>query len=134
MPDIRDERGFVFRAFFISLIVLALIGVAAYDAGAVFLARYRAQELADKTVGDAIDVLRSGRADQVCPTARASLHANDPTARIPRNGCIVNPDPTVQSVTIIVKKDANTVLIQHISSLSKWTVASESSSATRTSL
>jgi Tfp pilus assembly protein PilE len=135
MRDMRDERGFVLRALVITLIVLAVLGLAAYDAGAVFLARYRAQELADKTVDDAIIQLRAGKdTNQVCEAAQASLEVNDPTARIPKKGCIVNPDPKIQSVTITVRKDANTLVVQHISALSKWAVASESSTASRTSL
>ena len=135
MRNMHDERGFVLRAMVITLIVLGLIGVAAYDAGAVFLARYRAQELADKAVGDAVIQLRAGKpTQQVCAAAQATLKADDPTARMPKKGCIVNPDPKVESVTVVVKKDANTLVVQHISALSKWAVASESSTASNANL
>ena len=109
----RTEEGLVGKAVLVSLVLLALVAIAAFDAGSILLARYRVADLAERATYQARVVYdRTHGRRQACAAAEDLVEADDRRARIPDGGCVV--DPTGREVRVTVRRTAGTLLVRRI--------------------
>lgn len=107
------EDGLVGKAILVSLALLALIALAAFDAGSILVARYRVADLAERATYQARAVYdRTQDRRQACAAAEDLVEAADPRARIPDGGCVV--DPARRELRVTVRRAARTLLVRRI--------------------
>jgi len=111
--DLRPEEGSIGRALLVSLVLLALLAVAAFDAGSILLARYRVADLAARATYQARVVYdRTHDRRQACAAAEDLVEADDARARIPDGGCVV--DLAHRELRVTVRRAARTLLVRRI--------------------
>lgn len=116
---LRDERGFVIGAVTKLVIFLVLLGLVLYEGGAVIWARLSAQDMADTAATTAVTSYRDNRDVRLAETAAlAVVEERDPDARM--TSFEVHNDG---SVTVAVRKRADTLVIEYIGFLEGLTVA-----------
>ncbi|HXF73441.1 MAG TPA: hypothetical protein VNO79_12635 [Actinomycetota bacterium] len=107
------EGGFVGKAILVSLVLLALLAVAAWDAGSILVARYRVADLAERATYQARTTYeRTHDRSAACAAAAELVEADDPRARIPDGGCVV--DLARRELRITVRRTAATLLVRRI--------------------
>ncbi len=107
------EGGFVGKAILVSLVLLARVAGAAWDAGSILVARYRVADLAERATYEARAVYdRSHDRRAACAAAEDLVEADDPRARIPDGGCVI--DPVRRELRVTVRRVAGTLLVRRI--------------------
>jgi hypothetical protein len=125
---LRGERGLVGKTIVITLCVLAVLAVAALDTVSILVARYRTEDAADHAAEEtAFAYKQSHDLRGACETALQTVEASDSSAKIPRGGCVV--DPQSGDVTITVRETASTIVAKRIDALEKYTKAEATSTA-----
>jgi hypothetical protein len=125
---VGDEAGFVVRTVAVTLLVLAVVGVAALDGISILSARYRVADAADHAAEETAYTYKQSRdVRAACDDAVQTVAASDSSARIPRGGCVI--DPRTGAVTITVRQTASTIVAKRISALEKYTKAEATSTA-----
>ncbi|HXF36419.1 MAG TPA: hypothetical protein VNO17_04475 [Actinomycetota bacterium] len=115
----RREDGLIGKALVISLVLLALLVVAAYDAGSILVARYRVADLAERATIAARQVYdRSGDRRAACAAAVDVVEAADAGARIPDGGCVV--DTAADRLSVTVRRTASTLVVRRIDALRRY--------------
>ncbi|HET6776791.1 MAG TPA: pilus assembly protein TadG-related protein [Actinomycetota bacterium] len=121
----RDQRGIV-AAFMLRLIlVLTLIGIVFVEGGAIVFSKLQAQDVAESAaVAGATSWWHTRSPD----TARkqAVLLMEDKSPRAKMTAFTLNPDG---SVSVTVRLQANTILIQHVGFLEDYTVSRATATA-----
>jgi hypothetical protein len=121
----RDQRGIVLAYMVKLLVVIALIGVVFVEGGAVVFSKLQAQDVAESAaVAGAGSWLHTRRADSARREALLRMHDKSPRAKmtaftLPPNG----------SVSVTVRVEANTILLQHLSFLEPYTVSRATATA-----
>jgi Flp pilus assembly protein TadG len=116
---LRDERGILIGAAAKLVIFLVLLGLALFEGGSVIWARLSAQDTADSAASRAVTTYRDTRnIRRAHEEALAAVAEKDQTAEM--TSFEVHSDG---SVTVRVRKVAETVVIQHIGFLEGLTVA-----------
>lgn len=115
----RDERGIVVSFLIKTLLALALVGLVTVEATAVVFARVQAQDVAQSAANEAARQLQERDSLQGARQAAESLIA-DRDPRLSLRRFTVQSDGTV---TVVVRKRASTVVIQHIGFLEGFAVA-----------
>lgn len=106
----RDERGLVVSFFVRLAIVLAIVGLAAVETGAVIFARLQAQDVAETAASVAAGSFKQTRNQEIaCQEAERAVADKDDSAKL--TGCRVLQEGRVE---VTVRKRASTVLVQHI--------------------
>jgi hypothetical protein len=124
----HDERGLVGKALVLTLLILAVLGVAALDAVSVLTARYRTADAADRAAEEtAYAYKQSHDLRAACQKAVEAVEAAHPSARIPKGGCVI--DPGTGDVTITVRETAGTFVAKRIDALEEFTRVVATSSA-----
>jgi hypothetical protein len=121
----RDQRGIV-AAYMVKLIlVIALIGIVFVEGGAVAFSKLQAQDLAESA---AVAGASSWWHTKNASTARkqAVLLLSDKSPRAKMTAFSLNPDGIV---SVSVRLQANTLLLQHIGFLEPYTVSRATASA-----
>jgi hypothetical protein len=113
----RDQRGIV-AAFMVRLVVvLALIGMVFLEGGAILFSKLQAQDVAESAaVAGAGSWWHTRSADSAREEARLRMHDKSPRAKM--TSFTLHPDG---SVTVTIKLQANTILLQHIGFLQPYT-------------
>lgn len=122
---LRDERGIVVAFMVRLVVVLALIGIAFVEGGAILFSKLQAQDIAESAaVAGAGSWFHTRSAD----TAReeALLRMRDKSARAKMTAFVVRPNGRV---SVTVRLQANSVLFQHISVLAPYTVSRATATA-----
>ena len=129
-----DERGLIGKLLVVWLLVLALIAVAVIDATSIMLARFQLSDGATRAATNAAAALNRGQSPtEACEIAADTLDEHEPDARRPRRTwCEV--DTIDGRVTILLRKDAGTILAGRLSFTEGWTTVSAEESAGRSSL
>lgn len=122
---LRDERGIVVSFLIRLVVVLALIGIAFVEGGAIVFSKLQVQDIAESAAVAGAGSLRHTRSTQ---SARESalLNMRDKSGRAKMTAFTVNPDG---SVSVTVRLPANTVLIQHIRFLAPYTMSRATATA-----
>lgn len=121
----RDQRGIV-AAYMVKLIlVIALIGIVFVEGGAVVFSKLQAQDLAESA---AVAGASSWWHTKNAATARkqAILLLSDKSPRAKMTAFSLNPEGTV---SVSVRLQANTILLQHISFLEPYTISRATATA-----
>jgi uncharacterized membrane protein len=96
--------------------VLALVGLVVIEAGSVFFTKLRIQDTADAAaIAGADELGRSGDTRQAREAVIETLRIRDPEARLRRFEA--SPNGTV---SIIVRKEAPTLLVQRFDFSEEW--------------
>jgi hypothetical protein len=123
-----EEHGLVAKAMIFTLVFLAVLGVAALDTASILSARYRVQDAADHAAEEtAYAYGQNHDLRAACDMAVQLVSKADASAKIPKNGCVI--DPATGDVSITVHKTADTLVAKRISALEKYTKASATSTA-----
>lgn len=121
----RDERGFVVGFFVRLAIFLALVGLVVIEGGAGLWARFQVKDAADSAAVQAADQLKTtGSADAARAAAEDFIARRDPAIRL--RSFEVDHEGTVR---LVLRKKANTVLVQHIGFLEGWQIATATGEA-----
>jgi uncharacterized membrane protein len=106
----RDESGMVGKIIVIWLLLVALLGVVAIDAGSILFTQFRLSDLASAAATTAADTYRNqGRDVKIaCQAAEDSIHAEEAEQRTPAGFCKINT--ATGEATIVLRKQATTLL------------------------
>jgi uncharacterized membrane protein len=95
------------------LVMVAVIGVAAIDAGSITLTKFGLSGVADNAATQAANAYHNTpNVGLACQAAVASIASDDPSVKLAFKGCVVNQRTGV--VTITVKKIAKTIVAGRI--------------------
>ncbi len=121
----RDERGIV-MAFMVRLIlVLTLIGIVFVEGGAIVFSKLQAQDVAESAaVAGAGSWMNTRSAESA--RAEALLRMQDKSQRAKMTAFTLHPDG---SVSVTIRLQANTILLQHVSFLESYTVSRATATA-----
>jgi hypothetical protein len=105
----RDEAGLVGKIIVIWLLLVALLGVVALDAGSILFAKFRLSDLASNAATAAATAYRN-KHDQreACSAAETAIHGEEAEQKTPQGFCKVNPG--TGEVTITLRTTASTLL------------------------
>lgn len=121
---LRDERGILGLGIFRLVILLVLVAVVGYEAGAVAFARVQAEDVATVAAGEAAAAWVKVRTKEAAiAAAQAVIEERDPNARLVRASVEIVPQNG--HVTLTVVKKARTFIIQHIDFLEGFHLARE---------
>jgi hypothetical protein len=103
------QAGLVRGLILIWLVVAAVVAVTALDAASIAFTKFRLADVASAASTQAANAFRSSpNVTSACQAAEASVTADDASAKIAKNGCTV--DAQTGLVTITVRKEASTIL------------------------
>lgn len=123
-----DERGLIGKVMVLWIVIMVIVSVLALDGASVLLAKYRTADAAGNAASEAAFTYKQTRnKDEACTVAETVVAGEDPAAHIPPSGCFVNVQDG--SVTITVKKVANTILFKRVNFLTDLAKASATESA-----
>lgn len=110
----HGESGAVGWIIVIWLVVVAVIGVTAIDAGSIAFTKFRLADVASSASTQAANNFKGSKnVEAACQVAAASVAAADASAKLANKGCVV--DVPTGNVTITVRKEAKTILVGRIS-------------------
>ncbi len=113
----HDESGMVGKVIVIWLLLVALLGVVALDAASIMLTKFRADDAASLAASAAATAFRDGQTvGQACVAAQQAALDDDAGITFPPNTakwCKVNPQ--TGEFTIVVRKQAQTILAGRLS-------------------
>jgi uncharacterized membrane protein len=105
----RDETGMVGKIIVIWLLLVALLGVVALDAGSILFTRFRLSDLASNAATAAATSYRNGHdVATACAAAKDAIRSEQESQRTPTGFCKVNP--ATGEVAITLRKRASTLL------------------------
>ena len=125
------QTGAVGMIIIIWLGVVLLIGVCAIDAGSIAFTKFRLADVASSAATQAANAYRSTpNIAAACQAAANSIVADDPSAKLAKKGCVI--DPQSGTATITVRKEAKTIIARHLGVTKTFTKvsATESNGAT----
>lgn len=109
-----DESGMVGKIIVIWLLMLALLGVVALDAGSVVVATFRISDTAAVAATAAAAAYRTDKGESAaCAVARGSVERSDPDVQFPKAFCKI--DSETGRVTITIKEQASTIVAGRLS-------------------
>ena len=114
MKRLHDQTGMVGKIIIVWLVLVALLGVVGLDAASIIFTKFRLNDTASTAATAAATNYQNSRdADAACSAARESVLTEDPDTQIPKNFCKI--DPSSGLATIVVKKEAKTILAGRLS-------------------
>ena len=118
MVPMRDERGGIVTGWLFKLVLsLAIVGVVAFEAGALVVAHVNADSAANEVATEAAFAAARGGNEQAAETAAKAEAARQGVQLI---GVSLSSDGRV--VTVIVEKTAKTLLLHRVSFTKSWTL------------
>ena len=129
----QRQSGAVGTMIVVWLLIVAVIGVAAIDAGSITLTKFGLSGVADNAATQAANAYHSSpNVEQACQAAVASIASDDPTVKLANKGCVVNQQTGV--VTITVKKVAKTIIAGRLNMTKHFTKVTATASNGPTTL
>jgi hypothetical protein len=105
----HDEAGMVGKVVVAWLLVLALVGLAAIDTVSIVITRLHAADVAGNAASDAAASFRlTHNVQRACQAAATTVDDADPRITLAPDGCKI--DPRTGDATIVVHKDATTMI------------------------
>ncbi len=109
-----EQTGLVGKIAVVWLLIGALFLLAAFDGIAIASTTYRVEDLAGNAAAvAALSYKANGKAGDACDAAIAYVTEHDKEAHVPTDGCAIDPDQGVATVT--VRKVAGTIAAQRFS-------------------
>lgn len=107
---LRDaQSGAVGMMIVIWLVVVALVGITAIDAGSIAFTKFRLADVASSASTQAANAFRTTPNVAIaCQAAETSIATDDASAKLAKKGCVVNAQ--TGAVTITVRKQATTII------------------------
>lgn len=103
------QAGLVRAIIIVWLAIAAVVAVTALDAASIAFTKFRLADVSSAASTLAANAYRSNPdATAACQVAVASITAEDATAKLTKNGCTI--DAQTGLVTITVRKEAKTIL------------------------
>ena len=101
---LRDERGLMGKLAIIWLLVLAVLVVAAVDAGSIAIARFKVENAADKAAFQAASEYKESRdRAKAFQAAQDVVEQDVPDAKIPANGFTIDTQTGDVTVKVVDK-------------------------------
>lgn len=121
----RDQRGLLGISLAANLALLAVLGLAAYEGGAVILARLKVQDVAETAATEGAQVFRDTKSEGSANAAvEAEVADRDPKAIIERFAVLADG-----SVTVKLRRRPNILIIHRIGFLKGFAIARGSATA-----
>lgn len=118
-----DASGLVGKMVVVWLLLLAVLGVAAIDAGSIMLTKFHLSDIATNAATEGANAFRDSQdANAACQAAYAYVSSQDPSVKVPKRGCVVNSQAGTVSIT--VRKVAKTLLAGRFGFSKKYTKVS----------
>ncbi len=112
-PRLRDERGVIIGFVVKTLVIFAILGVVAFDAGQVVVDQIKAGDVAQTAAQAAADTYYSTKnADRAKQAAIAAAAEQDPTAVVKSIQILANG-----TAVATVERPATTLVVQRVSFL-----------------
>ena len=122
----KNERGLIVLGWIFKIIVLlAILGAASFETGAIIVSKGTADRVAIDAARDAGQVYGDTQ-----DLAKAEQAAKDDAAKDHATVTRVRPINGGHSIEVTVTKKASTFLVQHIGFLKRYATASSTHSAT----
>jgi uncharacterized membrane protein len=116
---IVDERGLIGKMAVVSLVVIALLGVGAFDTISIVRTRLSLADAADAAATEgAANFADHANVSEACAAAAEIVAHADRRFHVARGGCRV--DPVTRKVTLILRTRASTILVGRIGPLSRF--------------
>ena len=129
----RDAPGLVGKVVVVWLLVLAVLGVAAIDAGSIMLTKFHLSDVATNAATEGANALRDSHDEnKACQAAYAYVASQDATVKISKQGCVVNSQAGTVSIT--VHKVAKTLLAGRFAFSKEYTKVSATETNTSSTL
>jgi len=110
----RDESGMVGKIIVIWLLLVALLGVVAIDTASIVFTKFRLSDTAQTAATAAAVSYQSAHSVQAaCTAAAQSVAVADEHLKFPAGACKI--DTSTGEVTIVLRKDANTIVAGRLS-------------------
>jgi uncharacterized membrane protein len=127
------QTGAVGMIIIIWLGVVLLFGICAIDAGSIAFTKFRLADVASSASTQAANAYRaSPNIAAACQAAANSIVADDPSAKLGKKGCVI--DPRSGTATITVRKEAKTIIARHVGFTKTFTKVSATESNGPTAL
>ena len=114
-----SERGGIITGWLVKLVVsLALVGVVAFEAGAILVARVGVESTALDAAGEAADELKRTGDEKAAEAAARAL--------VEKEGAQLEAFAVVENggaVVVTVSKEASTLLVDRIGFIEDWAIA-----------
>jgi hypothetical protein len=105
----RDETGMVGKIIVIWLLLVALLGVVALDAGSIIFTKFRLSDLASNGATAGATSYRNTRdVTKACNAARDAIEGEEPDQHLGEGFCKINE--STGEVVITLRKQAKTLL------------------------
>jgi len=123
-----DERGVIVSFVIRTIVVFAILGVIAYDAGQVVVAQVKAENIAQTAAQAGADAYHSSKnTGQARTAADAVMNEQDPSTVI--TAFQVQSDGTV---SVTVRRTAHTLIVEHVAPLRHFGVQTATAQAVHT--
>jgi hypothetical protein len=110
----RDESGMVGKIIVIWLLLVALLGVVAIDTASIVFTKFRLSDTAQSAAtAAAVSYQNSHDVQAACAAAAQSVTTTDEHLRFPAGACKI--DPSTGTVTVVLRKDARTIIAGRLS-------------------
>ena len=124
----REEAGFIGKIAFVWLLVLALLGIGVIDSVSIVITRLHVADVAGNAASDAAANFRLSRnVRQACAAAAKTVDDADPKITVMPRGCTI--DETTGDATIVVRKDATTLIAKRLSLTKKYASVTDTETA-----
>ena len=128
MTRLRDETGMVGKIIIVWLLLVGLLGVVGLDAASIVFTKFRLNDTASTAATAAATSYQNTHDEnEACSAGRSSIENEDPDAHIPKTFCKI--DPTSGEATIVVRKQAKTILAGRLSFTEDLTKVSDKETA-----
>jgi uncharacterized membrane protein len=108
---LADQRGLIGKVLALVLVLVVVIGLVGAEGGSILFARFRLQRTADAAAATAATTFLDTRnAKRACQSALQAIHQRDSAGSLAR--CAVTPGG---AVTLVVRKEAPTLVVQRVS-------------------
>jgi Flp pilus assembly protein TadG len=121
----RNERGLVGKMLVILLLVIAVLGVAAIEAGSIIFTKLTLENTASNAAADgARDLASSHSANSACQAAAQSTAQQDKSVKFLIKLCKANP--STGEIFVVLRKTAPTLIVRRVGFLRKLGVVKAS--------
>jgi Flp pilus assembly protein TadG len=116
---LQDERGLVGKALVILMLVVLFLGIVVVETGSIVFTKLSLENTAEAAAADgARDLATSHNRNSACEAAAISVVEHD------KNAVLKNCDANLTTGTVFIRlrKDASTLIVQHIGFLEKLAI------------
>jgi Flp pilus assembly protein TadG len=126
--SVRDDAGLIGKIAVAWLLILAIVVVGGIDTVSIVITRFHAADVAGNAASDAAANYRLNHSVRdACAAAAAVVQTADPKITIAAHGCTI--DKTTGNATVVVRKDASTLIAGRLSVTKKYASVTDTETA-----